>query len=45
MWRWESGKYPPEFMSKVVAWYRLHNMVEQHVQDAVNKASSRKGKH
>ena len=34
VWEWESGKYPNWFMARVVAWYRLHKLVEAHSQDA-----------
>jgi hypothetical protein len=44
MWKWDSGDYAVRFMDKVVAWFRLHNLVEQHVQDAVNQETKRKSK-
>jgi hypothetical protein len=28
----------------VVAWYRLHNMIEQHVNDVVTKDAKRRSK-
>jgi hypothetical protein len=44
MWEWDSGKYPPHFVDKVVAWHRLHGVVEAHVQDAMNKETERKSR-
>ena len=34
LWRWESGGYPVEFMAKVLAWHRLHNLVQSHTAEA-----------
>lgn len=33
--RWAQWDYERAFMVKVIAWYRLHNLVEAHIQDAV----------
>lgn len=37
MWKWESGLYPTDFMARCIAWYRLHNLVQAHSQDAAQK--------
>lgn len=36
------GKYSPGFLGFVLAWYRNHNLVETHVQDA-NYVRPKKG--
>lgn len=35
MAKWDSGAYPVELKNRVVAWYRAHNLVALHTQDAV----------
>lgn len=47
LYDWDSGKYPVWFMAKVLAWHKLHNLVEAHTQAAVNakaKADAKKKK-
>jgi hypothetical protein len=36
--KWDSGKYPPDFMAKVLAWHSRHKELELHTQDAVQRA-------
>jgi hypothetical protein len=40
--RWATGDYPIPFMAKIVAWYRLHNLIEIHKADAVNRKQRKK---
>ncbi len=40
--RWDTGGYAPVFMGKVLAWWRLHKLVELHSADAAIK-KPRKG--
>lgn len=45
--RWESGGYDPRFMARVVAWYRIEGMIEQHASQAAyiaGKKAAHKGK-
>lgn len=47
LWDWEQGVFPTWFKAKVLAWYKLHNLVEAHTQAAVNakaKADAKKKK-
>ena len=32
--RWEAGRYPIQLMNDTVAWYRLHNLVVAHTEEA-----------
>lgn len=42
LYQWDTGGYPPIFMGKVKAWYRLHKLVALHSADAAIK-KPRKG--
>lgn len=42
--RWELGTYPGWLKERAVAWHHLHNLVENNVQDAMNKAIERERK-
>ena len=42
--RWENGEYENSFKAYVIAWHRLHNMVDTHVQDAAMTESKRRSK-
>ena len=44
LWDWEDGAYPNWFKAKVLAWYKLHNLVEAHTQAVVNAKSKSKSK-
>jgi len=44
LYKWETGKYPPSFRAKVLAWYSRHQEVELHRQDAVERATKRKNR-
>jgi len=44
LWRWEQGLYPRWFMAKVVAFYRLSNLVEAHKSQAVVAKQKREAK-
>ena len=44
LWAWEQGEYPVRFMERVIAWWNLSNLVKTHGQDAVQRASNRKGR-
>jgi len=35
--RWDNGGYPPRFMAKTIAFYRLHNLVALHTRDSAIK--------
>lgn len=37
LWQWENGGYDTKFMARVIAWYKLHNLVEAHAKDAASK--------
>ena len=39
IWDWENGGFPNWFKAKVLAWYKLHSLVEAHTQAAVNAKS------
>jgi hypothetical protein len=32
--KWEENEYSNRLKGYVIAWYRVHNMIESHVQDA-----------
>ena len=32
--KWEDNEYTSRLKGYVIAWYRVHNMIESHVQDA-----------
>lgn len=38
---WAQGGYPVKFQEKAVGWYRMHNLVALHQQDAVNEKQRR----
>lgn len=38
---WETGKYPPWFKNRVIAWHSTHLLVEMHKQDALAKDMER----
>lgn len=41
---WETdGAFPMWFKAKVVAWYRLHNLVQAHIQEAAMPKRKPKG--
>jgi len=42
--KWDSGEYPTWFMAKVVAFSVARNMVRNHIEDAVTRASEKRGK-
>lgn len=42
MWKWEMDKYPVQFKGKVLAWYRMHRLVELNVADAIAKKAKEK---
>jgi len=37
MWQWDQNVYPPGFKARVVAWWRLHKLIQLHSQDAAIK--------
>jgi hypothetical protein len=39
--RWMNGGYSVRLMEKTVGWYRVHNLVALHQQDAVNEKQRR----
>lgn len=43
-WLWETGHYPKWFMVKIMARHRLKNLIDSNQQDAVAKATKKKGK-
>jgi hypothetical protein len=43
LWEWENNEYPRWFKARVIAWHRLHGLIELHTQDAVARKSRRKG--
>lgn len=44
LYMWETGQYPQWFMARVIAWHKLHILVEAHTQDAINADMKRKAK-
>lgn len=34
LWKWENCEYSDSFKIRVVAWYQMHNVVSQHIEDA-----------
>lgn len=34
LWLWDNNHYPNQFKAKVLEWWKLHNLVEAHSQDA-----------
>jgi len=44
LYKWDTGSYPPDFMSRVIAWHSRHIELELHRQDAVARATKRAGK-
>lgn len=43
LWKWENDVYPRKFKARVIAFHRLHGLVELHTQDAVAQKSRKKG--
>ncbi len=39
--KWNNGLYPTELKAQVIAWHRLHNMVDTHTKAAVADKSER----
>jgi hypothetical protein len=44
LWQWETGVYPIQFKARVVAFWRLHNLVRNHTEDAATPKRSGKGR-
>jgi len=44
LWRWEENEYPNWFKAKVMAWYKLHGMIEAHIADAGRKYAEAKAR-
>lgn len=44
LWKWENGEYNQKFMTKVMAFWKLHNLIGTHTQDAINKESEKQSK-
>lgn len=42
--RWQAGGYDRKLMAQVVAHSRLHSLIETHLDDARNRALTRKGR-
>ena len=43
LWEWDYGeKYSMHFRAKVIAWHRLHTLIEVHTEQAVQRASKRR---
>lgn len=42
LYDWFSDKYPRWFKARVLAWYKLHTLIEMHKQDALAKDIDRK---
>lgn len=45
--KWHRNEYDRQLMAKVIAWYRLHHLVEAHSQDKAiedQKREARKGR-
>lgn len=42
MERWEEGGFSVAFKARVVAWYKVHSLVEAHKGAAQNKAAKKK---
>ena len=34
LWKWTNGEYPGWFCAKVIGWYQMNAVIEQHTQDA-----------
>jgi hypothetical protein len=43
LWQWENGGYPIAFKCRVMAWHRLHSLVQLHTADAVRPRDSKPG--
>lgn len=44
LWKWEQGLYPRSFVARVLAWYKLHNLVKLHSEVEAAKAAKKKAK-
>ena len=44
LWKWEQGLYPRSFVARVIAWYRLHNLVELHSEVEAARAAKKKAR-
>ena len=44
LWNWDNGRYSVKFMAKVIAWYKLHNLVKVHSDDAASIQSEREAR-
>ena len=44
LWDWVNHRYPIPFKAQVIAWRRMHNLVELHTQDAINREMQRQAK-
>jgi len=43
--RWEEGSYAPRFKARVIAWHRLHGLVEGHIEDAAATQAEKQRRH
>jgi hypothetical protein len=44
LWMWESNMYSRNFKVRVIAWYRLHNLIDSHKEAEKAKAIERMNK-
>jgi len=44
LWKWDNNEYPIKFKTRVMAFWKLHNLVELHTQDEVNRQVKKKSK-
>ena len=42
--KWDNGEYPASFMAKVIAFAMAKNLVSNHIEDAVTRASEKRSK-
>lgn len=41
LFKWTTGGYPRSFKVKVLAWHNLHNAIEMHKSDAMERSAQR----
>ena len=42
LWRWDTGIYPIQMKTEVMAWRRMSGVIKSHAHDAVNRKIKRK---
>ena len=44
LWKWYMNYYNNKFKAKIIAWYKYHNLVKAHAEDAASLQAERNAK-